>query len=41
MKNDDPDNGREFTVTVFLLIVLLGIVMQLLVFYAQWVEIQP
>jgi hypothetical protein len=41
MKDEDPDGGREFTLTVFLLIVFLGILMQLIVFYAQWVEIQP
>jgi hypothetical protein len=41
MKHEDPDDGREFTMTVFLLIVLLGIILQAIVFYAQWVEIQP
>jgi hypothetical protein len=41
MNEEDPENGREFTMTVFLLIVLLGILMQAIVFYAQWVEIQP
>lgn len=41
MKTDDEDGGRRFTVGVFLMIVLLGILMQLIVFYAQWVEIQP
>jgi hypothetical protein len=41
MKNEDPDDGRDFTMTVFLLIVLLGILMQLITFSAQWVEIHP